>query len=184
METDTKIERPTGADMMIALLAQWEASDRTTGLTWYTDARREARRMARAYGVTTAAACGVIAALSPQVQWVRNLTMAREILRDGVTTGQTSANLTKAYRIADGARPLTVLGGPKVRAFYRALMGDESAAVIDTWMMVAAQWHRDGATALQYLEIARALTDAAAFAGIAVAPFQAVVWTHVRGSAD
>lgn len=180
-----KYAYPTHEEMQLGLLEHFEAAayqGPADGASWYVDARREARRMARTYGVGLGAACGVIAALSPRVQWSQNLKLAEEVLRTGtVESGAMRDNLLKAQRIADGERPLAVLGGPKVRAFYRALMGDANAAVIDTWMLVAVNWPREGLSARQYERVEAALRDAARITNLPVSEFQAIVWTQVRG---
>lgn len=171
-------------EMVMSLLEHYEAAENDAGADWYYNSRRTARRLARQYGGGLGRSAGIIAALSPQVQWKVNVRMAEDMLRDGWATGQTYANLLKAERILQGARPLTVLGGPKVRAFYRAIMGDEDACVIDTWMLQACKWPRKGVSLRQYERCAAALRDAAAQASLPAAQFQAIVWTQVRGGGD
>ena len=168
------------------LLACWERADddaRAAGATWYRRARREARSIARDHGLTVAAAAGIIAATSPRLRWGVNVRVARAIAA-GVDrpAGVVGANARKACAIRDGGRPLDILGGLKVRAFYRAIMGDESASVPDVWMHRAAGCEPAGAT------LARAIHDAiiaaAGAVGASTAVFQATVWVVVRGSAD
>jgi hypothetical protein len=96
--------------------------------------------------------------------------------------GVFSTSLAKARAIAAGARPLDVLSGPKTRAFYRAIMGDERAAVVDVWVLRAIGWTRS-VTEKAYQTIANALTIAAAYARTTVARLQAVAWVVVRGKA-
>lgn len=180
-----KYEYPTDEELLISLLEHYEAAayqGPADGASWYVDARREARRLARTYNVGLGAACGVIAALSPRVQWSQNLKLAEEVLATGtVKAGAMRDNLLKAQRIADGEQPLRVLGGPKVRAFYRALTGDADAAVIDTWMLTAVAWPREGVTQGQYNRIEHALREAARITRLPVSELQAIVWTQVRG---
>jgi hypothetical protein len=87
-------------------------------------------------------------------------------------------NVEKAVRIWEGERPLDVLGGPKVTAFYRAIMGDAGAAVIDVWM-----WRAMGipVASIPYEDAAQALRCAAEEAGVSVSMFQALVWKQIRG---
>lgn len=171
--------------MVVSLLEHYEASEHDAAAGWYRESRRFARQLSREYGGGLGRAAGVIAALSPQVQWSRNKAMACDMLRDGWATGQTGANLLKAWRIREGERPLRVLGGPKVTAFYRAMMGDEDAAVIDTWMLTALGMpERRGVTPRQYEQCAAALRAAASYTELTTAQFQAVVWTQVRGGGE
>lgn len=171
-------------DMVVNLLDHFEQAGTVEGERWYRESRRYARQLAREHGGGVGRAAGIIAALSPQVQWSRNKVMAADVMATGTATGQTDANLTKAWRIWGGERPLQVLGGPKVRAFYRAMMGDEEAAVIDTWMLQAIGWPQRGLSARQYERCAAALAEAASYTHLTTAQFQAVVWTHVRGGGD
>lgn len=169
------------------LAGHWHASDRATrraGVRWYRDARDTARAMARAAGVTHATAAGVIAAISPRLHWRHNVNAARTLLLGGEPTGVFRASLAKARRIMAGERPLTVLSGRKVRAFYRALMGDESAAVVDVWTARAAGLDPKDLTPRQYDLVAAALTMAARDLGTTTARLQAVAWVHVRGRAS
>jgi hypothetical protein len=171
--------------MVRRLLDHWSQADRdahTQGRQWYAVARRTCGVMARERGVSLATACGVVAALSPRLQWGPNLRAARAVLAGERPTGVFRASLERARRIYQGARPLAVLSGPKVRAFYRALMGDATAAVVDVWVARAAGWVRELKEAA-YAKVAAALATAARAVGVPVAWFQAVVWVAVRGRA-
>lgn len=172
------------AVMVRRLLRQWEGADaqaRQEGLAWYPAARREIVRMAADAGVAPATAVGVVAALSPRLQWVSNLRAAREALAGRKPSGVFTTSYNKAKAILLGCKgPLAYLSGPKVRAFYRALMGDLRAVVVDVWVARAAGWVR-GLKVSGYQQVADALATAAAWVGVPVAQFQAVVWVAVRG---
>ena len=171
--------------MVARLLAQWEAADaqaRQQGLAWYSTARHEIARMAQDTGTPLPTACGVVAALSPRLQWAPNLRAARAVLERRTPTGVFRSSLGKAMAIFRGQVPLRVLSGPKVRAFYRALMGDRRAAVVDVWVARAAGWTRE-LKEKAYQRVADALAEAAAMVQVPVAWFQAVVWVAVRGRA-
>jgi hypothetical protein len=94
------------------------------------------------------------------------------------------ANVRKAERIRDGESPDAVLGGPKVRAFYRAILGDASAVVVDSWMLRACGHGRDTCTEKQYRAYARELAHCARLVGCKPSEFQAIVWCHIRKGAD
>lgn len=169
------------------LVALWHAADkavRTAGVQWYRDARATARRLARAHGCSLATAAGVIAALSPRLTWAYNVVAADLVLGAAERVpGVFRANLAKSRAIAEGARPLTVLSGPKVRAFYRALMGDTSAAVVDVWTARAAGVDPEGLSPQLYAQVARALRMGADEVGTTTTSLQAVAWVAVRGRA-
>jgi len=174
---------PSEWEVELSLLEHYEASE-MDGIAWYAEARSFARSLARQGKTGLAKPAGIIAALSPQCHWNRNKTMAIEVMETGWTTGQTTANIHKAVRIWEGERPLSVLGGQKVRAFYRAIMGDKDAVVLDTWMAQAIGWPHLNFSARQYEMCSRALTRAASRAGVPPANFQAIVWTQVRGGGE
>lgn len=184
METTVKPSHPVMVDQLIVLYGEAALDSRIAGSRWYRESRREARRLSRDYAVTLSQGAGIIAALSPQVQWDVNLRLARQVAEHGeVNEGCLRQSADKAWRIWHGERPLRVLGGMKTRAFYRAIMGDDDSVVIDTWMLYAVGWPNRSVTAKQYLRVAAALAEAAEFVGEANATFQAIVWTHVRGRA-
>lgn len=177
---------PSHLDMVITLLDHYEQASseaRAGGAGWYTMAQREAMKLSRDTGVTLHRAAAIIAVLSPQLQWGVNLRIARQVCEYGeALEGVLRANEDKARRIMAGERPLAVLGGPKVRAFYRAMLGDENAAVLDTWMWYALGWPEGGAkSGRRYEEAANALREAARRVELSVPQFQAIIWWHVRG---
>jgi hypothetical protein len=170
-----------------ALLGHWEAipeGERTAALggQWYREGRREARALAARHGVSVRAAAGVIAALSPRMRWSVNLTAADNLLagEPNERVAGYNANVVKARRIANGERPLDVLGGPKVRAFYRAIMGEREEVVVDVWMARAMGVPPEDVSA-RYTELAAAVADAARAVGVPAADFQALIWVQVRG---
>lgn len=153
------------------------------GRTWYRTARREARRIARENDITLSCAAGIIAATSPRVQWSHNLNLAR-----GIAAGQEVRGLgnsiRSAQRIRNGERPLAVMQGPKVRAFYRNIMGDESHVTLDVWALKAAGWTADRVPGkATRASITEAYVLLAAERGETPAMLQAAIWVAVRGRA-
>lgn len=175
------------ASMVRKLVGHWDRASsvtRAAGINWYPDARAVVATLAARYHVTPRCAAGVVAALSPRIHWVRNIAVAELVLaRAEQVPGCFRANLAKARRIASGSKPLRVLSGPKVRAFYRALVGDDSAAVIDVWTVRAAGW-LTSLTERAYGMVARALALAAARVHTTTSALQAGAWVAVRGRAN
>ena len=182
-------------------------ADARRALEWYGAARIFCVGIGRPHGLTLEAVAGAIAALSPQVSWREQTAYAPAILdawaQDAPIPGPGyTANKVKAVRILDGAPPLDVLGGPKVRAFYRCILtggADPSAVCVDrhAWAIahgIERTGSRGGAhapelTAKRYREAAAAYVDAAARlrdAYPALAPIltparvQSLTWTHWR----
>lgn len=153
---------------------------REQGRAWYTHAQRVLRVLARENEVTLAVSAGVCAALSPRCRWKENIAKTAMMLATGHTYGLPLC-LKKARRIIAGERPLDVLSGSKEREFYRALMGDTDAVVVDTWMLRAARFHTDKPTELQYERLADRIRRHAREFGEAPAHYQAIVWAQIRG---
>lgn len=98
------------------------AEERAAGAGWYSVAHELAIDIA-GDAVTGA---GIIAALSPQVSWTDNIAGARALVQHDYSTlySHTALPLSieRATAIRDGERPSDVLGGPKVRSFYRNIV--------------------------------------------------------------
>lgn len=94
------------------------------------------------------------------------------------------AELGRTTTTRDGAEPLAVLGGDKVRAFYRAICGDHHAVVLDAHMLRAARFKKPKTTPREYARIAARLRAEARQHGERPAAFQAIVWCHIRGKAE
>lgn len=175
---------PTQDEMVESFLTHYgQTTDAELHAGWYRTSRSFARKLKRQYGGGLGKACGVTAALSPLQSWKSNTTLAVRLYETGEvkTLGN---NARAALRIYNGERPLRVLNGPKVRNFYRAMMGDENAVTLDRWMMRAAGWPTDTVQPNRYEYVSDALRTAAAFTPLTPAQFQAAVWVHVRGGAD
>lgn len=159
---------------------------------WYGRGRSHVRRMARDHGVTERAAAGVVAAISPRLQWSQNLQYADDILAfaaSGIRIAKPQVpvfrqNRDKAWRIALGEYPLSVLGGMKTRSFYRNLTGNLEAVTVDVWAGRAAGLTAAAISDSEYAIIAEAYIEAARLRGIMPAEMQAVVWVEVRGRSD
>lgn len=104
-------------------------AERAEGKSWYATAREVAVSLDPGNPVKAAA---VIAVLSPRLAWHKNVKAAGEAYA-GLTPRVLGANANKALRILSGENPDTVVSGPKVRAFWHAIVnpGDPRAIVVD-----------------------------------------------------
>lgn len=164
------------------------------GLAWYPGAHN----FAKSLDVDIERAAGIIAALSPMSGWENNKNKAAQLYRqngivcvDGKKNGiGLSGNVTKAQEIYAGAKPLDVLKGNKVRAFYETIVCPESVdplPVIDRHAFDIAVGQRtdDKSRAILdrkgvYLEFADCYRGAADVAGILPAQMQAITWIKWR----
>ena len=120
-----------GASVRRVVRLYEQASDESLayGLAWYYDAHTFATELAAEHDVTIAQAAGVVAALSPRLEWNLNKRKAAEVLATGTTSGL-SLSVTRAQRIAQGEAPLDVLGGPKVRAFFSNIADPDGSIAV------------------------------------------------------
>lgn len=108
----------------------WEQAtvkEMSEGMDWYRDAHALAVKLSPE---SPRHAAGVIAALSPMMDWGQNVNLAVRAYRDGYASGALSQSVAKATRILNGEDPEDVLGGNKVRAFYGVIADPSSDAVV------------------------------------------------------
>jgi uncharacterized protein YbaA (DUF1428 family) len=105
-------------------------------------------------------------------------------MNGGRTAGRYPTDqLPKIHDALYGPRPSDAPRGPKVAAFYRAVVGDDDALVIDRWASFAAGGPRDRVPrAKERAAIAEAYQAVAADVGEALRDFQAIVWIQCRES--
>lgn len=180
-------------DEMIARILQAfdnaSASDMAEGERWYETARITAAALAAGTRLTVEHAAGVIAALSPRVRWETNVAAAATMIQQaGIgayrmpSVAGYNRNCEKAWKIANGASPYEVLGGPKVRSFFANILGDEQAVTIDVWAARAAEGvsNKNAPAGRRYINLADAYRMAARARDVSPMVMQATVWVYVR----
>lgn len=194
----TNTDSPSVANILAVYNAA-TAADLREGLAWYQTAHNWCVTQAgsrRPHLVKRNA--GIVAALSPLNGWGNNKRKAAELIskrgRITVEKGKPNgiglgANVAKAIAIYNGAEPLDVLKGDKVRAFYRTILDPQGDIdpVIDRHAFDIAVGERTdekrrGALSRKgvYAEFAHAYREAAKIAGIGSAQMQAVTWIAWR----
>jgi hypothetical protein len=189
---------------ILQTFADASADDLASGQEWYYRANRAAASIAEGSSLSADTVAGVIAALSPRCAWATNLAWASAVVdayvggSDAPPAVHTRTMRAQAWRIAQGERPLDVLNGPKVRAFYANIVGNADAVTVDTWAARVAEGNwtphprksgnnyaaTDAPQGRRYALIADAYREAAALVGHSPRDVQAAVWVHVRQSAD
>lgn len=179
--------QPTHTAMVEALVSTYRrATDEQVraGREWYPAANRRVRRIARRTGVSLARAACTMAITSPDAQLVTNLDWTARACetRGAAKVGRYPNAMHARYApvIAGTVAPLDALRGPKIRNFYRGIMGDLYSVCIDRWALRAAGWARDTVTPRQYERVEAAYREAASLCGETPRDFQAIVWTVVR----
>jgi hypothetical protein len=156
------------------------------GVRWYAEANSVALSLSKRHGITLEQAAGILAALSPRVQWGRNVRQAWTLCETG-TCGTLARSRDNALRILNGAPPMDVLGGPKTRAFSVAIEsgGWHGVAVVDVWAVRAATRSKyDEVSRGRYVDVAQAYAVAARRLGRTVHETQAIAWVVARGRAE
>lgn len=169
-----------------------------TGRAWYRDAKNQAHDIAVKHDMPVYIVVAVIAALSPNNKWVRNVINADELIGafirgDAMETVKVSTYnkmKEKAWRILqqipdyDGAK--TMLNGQKITSFFMDIMG-EFNVTIDGHARNIAYNERVGLTddrtnigVREYRALQAAYYDAAEQVGLMPYELQAITWTAWR----
>ena len=154
------------------------------GHVWYPDALHIAHDISDAYGIRVIDAAGVIAALSPRIDWAINVRWAWRLVHEYVTHGtiasvSTNARRDAAIRVLNGGS----VSGPKVTNFFRNIIGISSCITVDAWAARAAGLVTS-LTDNVYADIEAAYIKVARELGIVPSTLQAIVWIAIRGKAD
>ena len=127
-----------------AVLDLSSAADVAEGLAWYRTACNAAFELSLRYSITVSTACGVIAALSPRNKWKRNLLDAENLISVYVSAGEKACKDVKVSTFGKmKAKALailasdtcdldsieSILSGPKLKEFFRCIMGQEDVTI-------------------------------------------------------
>jgi hypothetical protein len=149
---------------------------------WYLEAEKVAVKVAENLGTPSLEiGASVVSAFSPRERWVSNVAKALQW-----SNGKSVTGLPNNLKMAEASKVLgfEALKGPKTNAFARAIAGDESAVVVDVWMMRAAAMPTDSPNKKQYDDVATAVTEVSVKYGLTPRTAQALIWIIVRGSAE
>ena len=146
------------ADRIVATFNRATPANLADGLTWYPDARRLVADVAQASGMPVTTAAAVFAALSPRIQWARNVAAATAFLAgDARLPGVMATSWARAAKVSQAVDPLAALGARRA-ADYEKLLGRKGA----------------------YAAIAHAYRLAALRLGLNPCDVQAVCWVVAR----
>jgi hypothetical protein len=166
-----------------------------SGTLWYADARDGAQRIADKHGVPLRISVGVVAALSPNNKWVRNLGDADRMMSvfcwGGDASQCTPSTYTKmrdkAWSILDWMPDtddgvVSILNGQKIVSFFQNIMGHDTCT-IDGHAINIARGKRLGLTdqavsvsRVGYKELQEAYRKAGKRVGLRAYEIQAITW--------
>lgn len=195
--TEERCERDIGPldELQANIMRRWHAAtdtEREQGEQWYGLAHLLASQLCD--DVSRGAA--VAAALSPRYDWDWEVDTLRELIDEPEAfvpngCGALSANIVKANDILRGYEPDEVLGGFKVRAFWRLLTDpyDPNEVCVDSWSFRVAvdapltdkelKPLFSSRAAYEYVQLA--YRKVAADLGVLPNVVQAVTWCQIRG---
>jgi hypothetical protein len=107
-------------ERVVRLVREANDAELAYGLTWYADAHAWVASLAAEHGRPVDDVAAIVAAISPQTSWPDNQRKTEQLLTTGETYGL-RLGVDRAKRVLAGEDPDAVLGGPKVRAFWRTL---------------------------------------------------------------
>jgi len=179
---------------IIAVYRDADAVQYNEGLAWYSDAQKAAHDIAVKYDIAVYIVAAVIAALSPNNKWSRNVTNAATLIDaflrgDGIDSVKVSTYnkmKAKAWDILavrpdyDGAK--TMLKGQKITSFFMDIMG-EFNVTIDGHARNIAYNERVGLAddrtnigVREYRALQAAYEEAARRVGLMPYQLQAITW--------
>jgi hypothetical protein len=192
MYAKAKLSPANQVRRIVALFNRATPEERQEGMEWYAKANAFAKGLADHNGLTLRQTAGIVAALSPQVSWEVNQTIALKAASGRRYTGQTGPNMSKASRIRNGEDPSEVLftsekSGQKVRAFFACIESPETtdAVCIDRHAYSLAEGlltndDRERSNALRrkgvYATLEASYREAARILGVRPHEVQAVTW--------
>jgi hypothetical protein len=163
------------------------------GMAWYPYASYVAQQYANKYGVTKEVAAGVIAALSPNNRWERNLVDAENLIK-GFKRGDTSVkvctfgpNKEKAIQILSGGHIPEILKGPKTNAFFKCIMnpyGDNICIDFHAANIFEGEIGSRSLSEKEYQFIAGEYVKAAKEVNLSPPTLQAITWVTWRNNRE
>lgn len=168
-------------------------SDKIEGHAWYPLAQGIVRQWSTHYRYSVDTVAAVVAAISPQVEWSRNLVIADDVLalRPPSIGGMLPVNLAKAIRLRDSESTAGLAErmieqfktGPKVLNFALNLAGNMDAVTVDTHAFQCALSDPLSTITVRpttYAIVADCYRTVADESGVAPATFQAILWHSWR----
>jgi len=179
---------------IVSVYRDADETQHAEGLLWYSDAQKAAYNIAVKYDIAVFIVVAVIAALSPNNKWTRNIVNADALIGafmrgdgiDAVKVSTYNKMKQKAWDILaarpdyDGAK--TMLKGQKITSFFMDIMG-EFNVTIDGHARNIAYGERVGLTddrtnigVREYRALQSAYEEAARRVGLMPYQLQAITW--------
>ncbi len=160
-------------------------SNKEEGAQWYPKAQNDAFSIADVGGWSVRQAAVVLAHLSPQTTWKRNVEGAYALAATGEAPQCLSGNVERAKLSLQTDEPVLTLKGRKTRSFALNILGDHFHVTIDVWMLRLILGDRPDLTDLirrvgVYASLSDVVSTAAEEVGVTPATMQATTWIWKR----
>lgn len=157
------------------------AADNQQGMGWYANAKAEIETICRLEGWDADKFTAILAVTSPRVSVRRNIRITLHYMR----TGEIMPGVIRSVRQSVATWESTgQIKGKKTSSFYRALRGDYSAIVLDTWMAKCLNVDQKlFSTKGNYSYYSGIVAGIAKILGIENADCQACLWYGAFGAA-
>ncbi len=157
---------------------------------WYPNAHKVCLDLSEKYDVYFTKVMGIMAAMSIQTRWEKNLADTEKFLRGDVVSGL-PIRVKKAHEVMgikhghDVDEIMRVLNGPKIQCFFDNILlrNRSKRSTIDTWMCKIID-HEAGIKGADYRDAETACNMVADERKIQRPAMQAWMWILVRGKAD
>jgi hypothetical protein len=118
---------------------------------WYVNGADVVAELAETGNIDRERAAVVIAHLSPQTPWSRNIAGARQLVREGRADHCMGSNITRAMLAMNAPDPWDTFGAraPKTRRFALNLLGRTDVVTVDVWaarVALGRGWGKDWRT--------------------------------------
>jgi hypothetical protein len=170
-------------DRLLSIYAAAESDVLDAGRLWYPGAETVIADLSREFQLGRPRVAAIVAVLSPQQRWRKNIESARHVLEGEAWRALGyDANRAKAVALAGGAPLEQIIGGDKVTSFWANLIGSRTAVTVDVWAQRAAlgRHHPHQAKHARYARLVAIYRAAAEKAGETPREFQAIVWNAIR----
>jgi hypothetical protein len=160
--------------------------DRHEGLNWYKTARVECETLATEYSLPVHLIVGIVAVLSPRLNWRKNILAAKAVIDGTKVPGAYPKNVEKAKTILETGEVFPTLSGPKVTAFYTNILhyNIEGPVTVDTWayrvFLGDWNWYAKAIPDEEIFWVGQAYREAASQVGLTPQELQAIVWVYIR----
>lgn len=145
---------------------------------WYQRANESIAQWSDSRGLPIGLVADVLALVSPRKTVADSVRIGKHYLATGRLIDVTRSVRTQFAHWQETGR----INGPKCNAFARALLGDRTALVVDTWIMKALNAPINSSGTQWVLNAAlRRFSKLSDVSGLPIADCQAAVWCGIQG---